>query len=53
MSPILIRKLAHQIVEHGNHQTGHFFMSQNNHHLSDAINFDYVSLSYTLKSYEW
>ena len=24
-------------------QTAHFFMSQNDHHLGDAINFDYVS----------
>ena len=43
MSPILIRKRAHQIVEHAYHQTAHFFMSQNDHHLGDAINFDYVS----------
>ena len=40
MSPILIRKRAHQIVEH---QTANFFMSQNNHPLVDPINFDYVS----------
>ena len=43
MSPILIRKRAHQIVEHAYHQTVYFFMSQNNHHLGDAINFDYIS----------
>ena len=43
MSQILIRKLVHQIVEHAYHQTAHFFMSQNDHHLGDAINFDYVS----------
>ena len=43
MSQILIRKRAHQIVEHIYHQTAHFFMSQNDHHLGDAINFDYVS----------
>ena len=43
MSPILIQKRAHQIVEHAYHQTAHFFMGQNNHHLRDAINFDYVS----------
>ena len=42
MSPILIRNRAHQIVEHAYHQTAHFFMSQNDHHLGDAINFDYV-----------
>ena len=42
-SPILIRKRAHQIVEHAYHQTAHFFISQNDHHLGDAINFDYVS----------
>ena len=42
MSQIFIRKRAHQIVEHAYHQTAHFFMSQNNHHLGDAINFDYV-----------
>ena len=28
MSQILIRKRAHQIVEHAYHQTAHFFMSQ-------------------------
>ena len=44
MSPILIRKRAHQIVEHAYHQTAHFFISQNDEHLGDAINFDYVSL---------
>ena len=43
MSGILIRKRAHQIVEHAYRQTAHFFMSQNDHHLGDAINFDYVS----------
>ena len=43
MSPILLRKRAHQIVEHAYHQTAHFFMSQNDHHLGDVINFDYVS----------
>ena len=43
MSPISIRKRAHQIVEHAYYQTAHFFMSQNDHHLGDAINFDYVS----------
>ena len=32
MSPILIRKRAHQIVEHAYHQTAHFFMIQNDHH---------------------
>ena len=43
MSQILIQKRAHQIVEHAYHQIAHFFMSQNDHHLGDAINFDYVS----------
>ena len=43
MSPIFIQKRAHQIVERAYHQTVHFFMSQNDHHLGDAINFDYVS----------
>ena len=43
MSPTLIRKRAHQIVEHAYHQTAHFFMRQNDYHLGDAINFDYVS----------
>ena len=43
MSPILIRKRAHQIVEHAYHQTAYFFMGQNDHQLGDAINFDYVS----------
>ena len=44
MSPILIQKRAHQIVEHAYHQTAHFFMSQNDDQLGDPINFDYVSL---------
>ena len=43
MSRILKQKRAHQIVEYGYHQTAHFFMSQNDHHLGDAINFGYVS----------
>ena len=43
MSQIFIRKQAHQIVEYAYRQTVHFFMSQNNHHLGYAINFDYVS----------
>ena len=43
MSPILLPKRAHQIVEHAYHHTAHFFMSQNDHHLGYAINFDYVS----------
>ena len=41
---LLISKRALQIVEHAYHQTAHFFRSQNDHHLGDAINFDYVSL---------
>ena len=56
MSQILIRKRGHQIVEHAYHQTAHFFMSQNDHHLGDSINFDYVSSLaplLTLKTYEW
>ena len=36
MSPILIRKRAHQIVEHAYHQTAHFLMSQNDHHLGES-----------------
>ena len=44
MSQILIRKRAHQIVERAYHQAAHFFMSQNDRHLGDALNFDYVSL---------
>ena len=43
MSQILIQKQTHQIVEHPYHRTAHFFLSQNDHHLDDAINFDYVS----------
>ena len=43
MSPILIQKRAHQIVEQAYHQTANFFMSQNDHHLGYTINFDYVS----------
>ena len=43
MPPILIRRRAHQIVEHVYRQTAHFFMSQNDHRLVDAINFDYAS----------
>ena len=31
ISPILIRKRAHQIVKHAYHQTAYFFMSGNNH----------------------
>ena len=56
MSTVLIRKMAHQIVEHAYHQTARFFISQNDHHLGDTINFDYVSSlprSYTFKNYEW
>ena len=30
------------------HQTDHFFMSQNDHHSRNVINFDYVSLPLTL-----
>ena len=43
ISPISIGKRAHQIAQHAYHQTAHFFMSQNDHHSGDAINFDYVS----------
>ena len=43
MSQISIRKRAHQIVKYAYHQTAHFFMNENDHHLGDAINFDYVS----------
>ena len=57
LSPILIRKRAHQIVGYAYHQTAHFFISQNDHHLGDAINFVYVSSlthpPYTFKNYEW
>ena len=56
MSAILIRKRAHQIVEHTYHQTAHFFMSQNDDHLGDAINFHYTSFpprAYTFKNFEW
>ena len=59
MSQILIRKRVPQIGEHANNQTAHFFMSQNDHHLGDAINFDYVSSPppppppYSFKNYEW
>ena len=42
MSQILIQKRAHQIVEHAYHQTADFFMSQNDHHLGYANNFEYV-----------
>ena len=52
MSQILIRKRAHQIVKKAYHQIAHFFMSQNNHHLGDAINFDYISPSFIFKNYE-
>ena len=37
MSPISIRKRAHQIVEHAYHQRTHFIVSQSDHHLGDAI----------------
>ena len=47
MSPIVTRKRGHQIVKHAYHQTAHFFISQNDHHLGYAINFDYVSSSPT------
>ena len=52
---ILIRKQAHQIVEHAYHQTAYFFMSQNDHPLGYAINFDYVSSPplYTFKNCKW
>ena len=54
MSPILIRKRAHQIGEHAYHHTAHLFMGQNDHHLGYAINFDYVlSSPYSFKNYEW
>ena len=56
MSPILIRKRAQQIVEHAYHQTAHFFMSQNDHHLGDAISFDYIPPlppPYTFENYKW
>ena len=56
MLPVLIQKRAHQIVEHAYHQTAHFFMSQNDHHLGDAINFSYIFSPPTLYSfgnYEW
>ena len=43
MSPILIQKRAHQVVEHAYHQTAHFFVNQNDYHLGNAISFDYVS----------
>ena len=43
MSQMLIRKRAHQIVEHAYYQTAHFFPSQNDYNLGDAINFDCVS----------
>ena len=47
MSPILIRKRAPQIVERVYHQTAHFFMSQNDHHLGDVINFDcFISVAF-------
>ena len=49
MSQILMQKRAHQIVEHAYHQTAHFFMSQNNHYLGDAINYDYISPPTLLK----
>ena len=42
MSPILIQKRAHQIVEHAYHQTALFSMNQNDHHSCYAINFDHV-----------
>ena len=38
MSPILIRKRAHQIVEHAYRQTAHFIICPNG-----PINFDYFS----------
>ena len=38
ISSISTQKRAHQIVEHAYHQTAHFFMKQNDHHLGDAIN---------------
>ena len=56
MSPILIQKRAHQIVEHAYYQTAHSFMSQNDNHLGEAINSDYVSPPlppYSFKNYKW
>ena len=43
VSQILIQKRAHQIVEHVFHHIAHVFNYQNDHHLGDAIHFDYVS----------
>ena len=43
MSQILIQKRAHQIAKYAYHLTARFIMSQNDHHLGNTINFDYVS----------
>ena len=48
ISPILMQRRVHQTVEHAYHQTAHFFMNQNDHHLGDVINFDYDSLPFPL-----
>ena len=36
-------KAGHRIAQHAYHQTAHLFMSQNDHYLSNTINFNYVS----------
>ena len=54
MSPVLIPKRAHQIVEYAYHQMAHFFNCQNDHHLGDAINLImFHPARYSFKSYEW
>ena len=54
MSQILIQKRA---TNKPTTKIAHFFNCRNDHHLGDAINFDYVSPSprppYTFKNYEW
>ena len=52
MSQILIRKWSNQIVKYAKPLNSSFFVSQNDHHLGDAINFGFSSSSYTFKSYE-
>ena len=57
MSPILIRKRAHQIIEHAYHQTAHFFMSQNDHIRAKPSVLTMLQLTlitpYTFINYEW
>ena len=52
MFPVLIRKRAHQIVEHAYHQTAHFFMTQNDHHWATPSILTVLSPPYSIKNYK-